>query len=134
MRLPEIQLDDRRVQELVNEARMRISRSCPEWTEHNVSDPGITLVELFAWMTDLTIYRLNRLPDKLDVALMELLGRFNGNMSAFMVKDRRIFIEHNSYWLRITGACFLGMASNDVDTGMSGILCFANNSDFTSPA
>ena len=74
MRLPEIELDDRRFQDLVSEARTRISRSCPEWTEHNVSDPGITLIELFAWMTEMTIYRLNRVPDKLHVALLDLLG------------------------------------------------------------
>lgn len=74
MRLPEIQLDDRRFQDLVNEARLRITRTCPEWTEHNVSDPGITLIELFAWMTEMTIYRLNRVPDKLHVQLLELLG------------------------------------------------------------
>src|SRR3954465_5557189 len=74
MRLPEIELDDRRFQDLVSEARMRISRACPEWTEHNVSDPGITLIELFAWMTEMTIYRLNRVPDKLHVALLDLLG------------------------------------------------------------
>lgn len=74
MTLPDIALDDRRFQDLVNEARLRITQSCPEWTEHNVSDPGITLVELFAWMTDLTIYRLNRVPDKLHVALLNLLG------------------------------------------------------------
>ena len=74
MRLPPIELDDRRFQDLVSEARLRIDRACPEWTEHNVSDPGITLIELFAWMTEMTIYRLNRVPDKLHVALMELLG------------------------------------------------------------
>ena len=74
VRLPEIQLDDRRFQDLVSEARTRIARSCPEWTEHNVSDPGITLIELFAWMTEMTIYRLNRVPDKLHVALLDLLG------------------------------------------------------------
>jgi predicted phage baseplate assembly protein len=67
-------LDDRRFQELVSEARTRIALSCPEWTEHNVSDPGITLIELFAWMTDMLIYRVNRIPDKLHVALLELLG------------------------------------------------------------
>ena len=66
-RLPDIQLDDRRFQDLVSEARLRITRSCPEWTEHNVSDPGVTLIELFAWMTEMTIYRLNRVPDKLHV-------------------------------------------------------------------
>ena len=74
MRLPEIVLDDRRFQDLVNEARLRINRTCPEWTEHNVSDPGITLIELFAWMTETIIFRLNRIPDKLHVALLELLG------------------------------------------------------------
>jgi predicted phage baseplate assembly protein len=72
--LPAINLDDRTFQDLVSEARTRISQACPEWTEHNVSDPGITLIELFAWMTELTIYRLNRVPDKLHVALLELLG------------------------------------------------------------
>jgi predicted phage baseplate assembly protein len=72
--LPEIRLDDRTFQDLVSEARTRIAQSCPEWTEHNVSDPGITLIELFAWMTELTIYRLNRIPDKLHVALLDLLG------------------------------------------------------------
>ena len=72
--LPEINLDDRTFQDLVSEARTRIALSCPEWTEHNVSDPGITLIELFAWMTELTIYRLNRVPDKLHVVLLELLG------------------------------------------------------------
>ena len=74
MPLPEIVLDDRNFQELVNEARLRIHRTCPEWSEHNVSDPGITLVELFAWMTEMLIYRVNRIPDKLHVALLELLG------------------------------------------------------------
>jgi predicted phage baseplate assembly protein len=82
-RLPEIQLDDRRFQDLVSEARMRIARACPEWTEHNVSDPGITLIELFAWMTEMTIYRLNRVPDKLHVTLLELLGiRLDGPSAA----------------------------------------------------
>ena len=74
MRLPEIALDDRTFQELVSEARMRVGQACPEWTEHNVSDPGITLIELFAWMTEMVIYRLNRIPDKVHVALLGLVG------------------------------------------------------------
>jgi len=72
--LPEVVLDDRRFQELVSEARARIALSCPEWTEHNVSDPGITLIELFAWMTEMLIYRVNRIPEKLHVELLNLLG------------------------------------------------------------
>ena len=73
-RLPEIVLDDRGFQELVNEARVRVAQRCPEWTDHNVSDPGITLIELFAWLTETLVYRVNRIPDKLHVALLELLG------------------------------------------------------------
>jgi predicted phage baseplate assembly protein len=73
-RLPEIVLDDRHFQDLVNEARVRVARRCPEWTDHNVSDPGITLIELFSWLTETLIYRVNRIPAKLHVALLELLG------------------------------------------------------------
>lgn len=84
MSIPQIVLDDRRFQDLVSEARLRVTRTCPEWTEHNVSDPGITLIELFAWMTDMLVYRVNRLPDKLHVALLELLGiRLQAPTAAF---------------------------------------------------
>lgn len=67
-------LDDRQFRDLVDEARRRIPLYTPEWTDHNLSDPGITLIELFAWMTDIVLYRLNRVPDKLYVKFMELIG------------------------------------------------------------
>jgi predicted phage baseplate assembly protein len=73
-RIPDVTLDDRGFQDLVNEARLRLSQRCPEWSEHNVSDPGITLVELFSWLTEAIIYRLNRVPEKLHVTLLNLLG------------------------------------------------------------
>jgi len=72
--LGDLVLDDMRFQELVSEARTRITRHSPEWTEHNVSDPGITLIELFAWFTDVLLYRINRIPDRLHLALLELVG------------------------------------------------------------
>jgi len=74
MPLPDPQLDDRHFQDLVNEAKRLIPRYCPEWTDHNLSDPGVTLIELFAWMTDLLLYRLNRVPDKAYLRFMDLLG------------------------------------------------------------
>ena len=73
MSFGELVLDDRTFQSLVDEARRRISEKCPEWSEHNVSDPGITLIETFAWMTEQLIYRLNRVPEKLHLALLDLL-------------------------------------------------------------
>jgi predicted phage baseplate assembly protein len=72
--LPEILLDDVRFQELVSEARTRIVRHSPDWTEHNVSDPGITLIELFAWLIEILVYRINRIPEPLHVGLLELVG------------------------------------------------------------
>ena len=72
--LPEIILDDIRFQELVNEARTRILRHSPDWTEHNVSDPGITLIELFAWMTEILAYRMNRIPRRTHLALLDIIG------------------------------------------------------------
>jgi predicted phage baseplate assembly protein len=74
MALPVPNLDDRRFQDLVDDAKRQIARRCPEWTDHNVSDPGVTLVELFAYMTDQLIYRLNRVPDRQYVTFLDLLG------------------------------------------------------------
>ena len=48
MPLPLPNLDDRRFQQLVDEAKRRVQQHCPEWTDHNVSDPGVTLVETVA--------------------------------------------------------------------------------------
>jgi predicted phage baseplate assembly protein len=72
--IPSPKLDDREFDDIVAEALRLIPRYAPEWTNHNPSDPGITLVELAAWMTDLILYRLNRVPEKNYVAFLNLLG------------------------------------------------------------
>ena len=74
MTLKAPRLDDRSFDDLLEEALHRIPLYCPEWTDHNLSDPGITLIELFAWMTDIVLYRLNRVPDKHYIKFMELIG------------------------------------------------------------
>lgn len=74
MPLPTPNLDDRLFQDIVDDAKRRIPYYCPEWTDHNVSDPGIALVELFAWMTEMLIYRINQVPDKNYVKFLELIG------------------------------------------------------------
>src|SRR5215475_12798382 len=76
-------LDDRSFDDLVAEARARIRLYTPEWTDHNVSDPGITLIELFAWMTDILLYRLNQVPDLHYIKFLEMLGvKLTGPVSA----------------------------------------------------
>ena len=57
MVLPAPNLDDRTFQNLVDDAKRLVQRRCPEWTDHNVSDPGVTLIEAFAQMVDQLIYR-----------------------------------------------------------------------------
>lgn len=67
-------LDDRRFQDLVDDAKRLVQQRCPEWTDHNVSDPGVTLIETFAFMVDQLLYRLNRVPPALYVRFLDLLG------------------------------------------------------------
>ncbi len=72
--LPTPKLDDRSWQEIVEEAKKLIPGFCPQWTDFNPSDPGITMVELMAWMTEMLLYRLNRVPDKNYIKFMDLMG------------------------------------------------------------
>jgi hypothetical protein len=74
MSLPTPKLDDRTWQDVVEEAKKIIPGFCPQWTDFNPSDPGMTLVELMAWMMEMIIYRLNRVPDKNYIKFMELMG------------------------------------------------------------
>ena len=57
-------LDDRRYQDLRDEALSRIPVYTPEWTNFNKSDPGVTLVELFAFLTEDLLYRCNQIPER----------------------------------------------------------------------
>jgi Baseplate J-like protein len=72
--IPAPKLDDRTYADIVAEAMRLIPRYCPEWTDHNPSDPGITILELTAWMTELILYRLNRVPEKNYLAFLDMIG------------------------------------------------------------
>jgi predicted phage baseplate assembly protein len=103
MYLPAPNLDDRHFQDLVDEAKRSISRYCPNWTDHNVSDPGVTLIELFAWMTEQYLFRLNQVPEKNFITFLDLIGvrlqptqpakgDVTFTLSAPPTRDRRISI------------------------------------------
>ncbi len=68
------QLDDLRYQQVADQLRRQIPLYAPEWTDHNDSDPGITMLQLFAHLAEQIGYRLNRLPDKVYVELLKLVG------------------------------------------------------------
>jgi hypothetical protein len=72
--LPIPAIDRRSYQELVDEALARIPIHNPEWTNFNRSDPGVTLVELFAFLTESLLYRANQIPDRNRRAFLALLG------------------------------------------------------------
>jgi hypothetical protein len=67
-------LDDRTWQDLVDQMRALIPKYAPQWTDHNPSDVGIALIELFAWLAEGIIYRLNQTPEKNYIAFLNLLG------------------------------------------------------------
>jgi hypothetical protein len=67
-------LDDRRFDDLVRDGIAHAQEACPTWTDFTAGDPGVTLVEVFAFITDALLYRLNRVPPKLQLALLNLVG------------------------------------------------------------
>lgn len=67
-------LDDRTYKDLVEEALSMIPNYAPGWTNHNPSDPGITLIEMFAYLTEIMIYRLNRVSDDNVRSFLKLLN------------------------------------------------------------
>jgi hypothetical protein len=74
MAIPSPNLDDRTFGQLVKAAQDRIRTTCPEWSEFSVSDPGMALLDAFAFLTEMMIYRLNRVPAKAYVEFLRLLG------------------------------------------------------------
>ena len=74
MPLPIPKLDDKTFKELFEEARALIPRYAREWTDHNLSDPGITFIDLFAWLAEMQIYYLDRVTDRNFLKFLKLLG------------------------------------------------------------
>lgn len=67
-------LDTRDFEALLRQARLRIPRYTPEWTDFNDSDPGMALVQLFAWLTEMMLFEMNRVPELTYVKFLQLLG------------------------------------------------------------
>ena len=109
MSLPVTNLDDRNFQDLVDEAKRMIPQLCPEWTNHNLSDPGVALIELFAWMTEMTLFRLNQVPDTFYTRMLNLLGE-----KQFPAAAAR---THLTFWLSSSSAAHVEIpAGTEVTT------------------
>jgi len=67
-------LDDRNYEQIMQLVRSRIPRYTPEWTDFNESDPGITLIELFSWLSEMMLFQMNRIPDRNYIKFLKLLN------------------------------------------------------------
>ncbi|MCP5013267.1 MAG: hypothetical protein GY942_25080 [Aestuariibacter sp.] len=74
MPIPLPNLDDRTYADLVAEAQTIIPTVFPEWTNHNPSDPGIVLLEMLAWLTEMTLFQANEISSNHTTAFLELLN------------------------------------------------------------
>lgn len=67
-------LDDQTYASIVAAAERRLPWLCPQWTDHNSTDPGITIIELMAWYKELQQYQMNQVTDALMRKLLKLAG------------------------------------------------------------
>lgn len=67
-------LDDRSFEEIKELVRSRIPRYTREWTDFNESDPGIALIELFSWLTEMMLYQMNQVPERSYIKFLKLLN------------------------------------------------------------
>jgi predicted phage baseplate assembly protein len=58
----------------VAELRSRIDRYAPEWSDHNDNDPGIALLQLFAWLAEIQLFRMGQVPELNYLKFLELVG------------------------------------------------------------
>ncbi len=72
--LPDIDLDQERFDDIVDEAKNRIISIYPQWTDFNYHDPGITLIELFAWLKEIQQFTMNRMVEQNRQGYFRLLG------------------------------------------------------------
>ena len=71
---PEPPIDSRSYQQILNEALARIPVHTPEWTNYNDADPGVTIVQVFAFMAESLLYRANQVPERNRRKFLRLLG------------------------------------------------------------
>ncbi len=102
MTLPIPNLDNRTYEQLLEEARKLIPNYAPEWTNHNPADPGITLVELFAWLAEIAGYRINLVTEEHRLKYLKIMGiRPQGTLPA--IADLSFEAEGPSHLEKGTG-------------------------------
>ncbi len=97
-------LDDQNYSDIVEAAKRRIPVIFPEWTDFNEHDPGITLIELFAWLKEMQQYTLDRMPDSVRKAMLLLAGTKPRDPAAANAKI--VFTENVPHKLAVGSSAF----------------------------
>lgn len=74
MPLQQPKLDDLDSATVEASLRSEIPIYAPEWTDHNDSDPGIAMIQLFSLLTEQIGYRLNQIPEKNYIEFLKMVG------------------------------------------------------------
>lgn len=107
-------LDDRTYAELVEQARALIPIEYPEWTDHNPSDTGIILIELLAWLTEMTLYRVNQVPDRNVETFLKLLNEPGKNLDENLhIAIRETILELRQRYRAVTPEDFEQLVLKD---------------------
>jgi len=72
--LPTLHLDDEMYSDILEKAKNEIVMQCPEWTDYNEHDPGITFLELFSWLKEAQQFYLDHMDKPMQRTFLQLLG------------------------------------------------------------
>lgn len=124
MPLPLPKLDNRTFDQLVAEGQLQAPRLAGAWTDHNASDPGITLVELFSWLIEMDVYRL----DRVSLAMLKTFLRRLG------IEQRPTQAAEAILAWRTSGAAALSLPAGIQVSGSAGLIFETDRSLVISPA
>lgn len=102
MSLPVPNLDDLGFDQLVADAKALIPVYDPEWTNYNPSDPGITLIELFAWFCEMVLYRIDQVTEENQLQFLKLMGVELANGEALESGIRRGVSQFSERYKAVT--------------------------------
>ncbi len=119
MGLPVPKLDDTAFEQLVEEAKKRISQYAPEWTDYNVHDPGITLLELLAWLVEVQVYTLDVVTDLHRTKYLKLLGEEPRPAESLDDAFRRVLLAMQTPYRAVTLEDFEAIVKRTPGTAVS---------------
>ncbi|HEY9605874.1 MAG TPA: hypothetical protein V6C85_29985 [Allocoleopsis sp.] len=112
-------LDDRTYNDLLKEALSMIPTYAPDWTNHNPSDPGITLIELFAYLTEMLLYRLNRVTDDNILTFLTLLNGPGWQPTQDLQEEVRLTVlQLRSRYRAVTQEDYQLLSTEDFNAGL----------------